>query len=137
MSELHNHILLYAKHWYGHSNNKMNDLKALIARVCCLYIEHVSDRDVHGILVEMFNEHITNSYDRNDGLKEMLGWELGREDKLIPDRPAESVILGKLAITTVEQIDISAKFNDICFSKVDRETCDNCHRKENCKLRFV
>ncbi len=146
MSQVINQILLYSKHWYGHSKNEDSstniifDLKHLIARTCMLHFESVSSQDVRGLLVDAFNHFVTNEFVRNQALIEMLGWKWGRlEDgsSEFQDRKPEEVIIGCLMVVDGDYVDFKEKFEDLCFSKVDRETCDNCHRKENCKLRFV
>jgi len=144
MSQVLNQILLYSKHWYGHSTNEdgstniIFDLKHLIAKTCMLNVEHVSIADVRGLLVDAFNNFVTNEFVRNHALTEMLGWKLGRADGYgFQDRKPEEVIISSLMVVDGGYVDFKEKFEDLCFSKVDRETCDNCHRKENCKLRFV
>jgi hypothetical protein len=153
MSQVLNQILLYSKHWYGHSTNEdgstniIFDLKHLIAKTCMLNVEHVSIADVRGLLVDAFNHFVTNEFVRNQALTEMLGWKWGRlEDghSDFQDRKPEEVILSSLMVVDGDYVDFKEKFEDLCFSKVDRETCDDCHRKrdkihwnKDCQWRFV
>jgi len=126
MSTLHNHILLYCKHWYGHSENRINDLKVLISKVCWIDVEHISDKDVMQILADMFSEYVTNPYEKNEALKEMLGWRFGREESnMLKDRMPEEVIMGHLSITKADAVRLEDKFNDIDFSNVNTEQPSN------------
>lgn len=56
ISELSQHIILYAKSWYEKSGNQVEDLRQLTSRFCLVDDRYISDGDVYRNVTEAFVE---------------------------------------------------------------------------------
>jgi hypothetical protein len=133
MGTFDNHIILYAKHWYGTSFNNeaggqylVNDLKTLMARFYGNEEKHIADSDVKSAVLSAF-DRFYQSGDRLEALKEAFGWRYGRDGGMLDDREAISVMVGKLCITDGNYAFLKEKYEDVCFTR-DKKGCDGCHR---------
>jgi hypothetical protein len=112
-----NQIILYAKHWYGRSDNIINDLKEVICKCC--WLDSVSDRDVMELLSRTFSVYCTE-HDRSEGLFEMLGWKWkGFSENL--QRTPEQVMIGKLSIVKGEYVNKAEMMDDFKVADLDKE----------------
>jgi hypothetical protein len=95
------HVILYAKGWYGRSDNGIiSDLSALLAAYSNIAPEHVSKNDVIEFIIHAFVRTAKN-IDLYEGIREIL----------IPPFPADSpyhrnpeeVMLGKISIWSPDE----------------------------------
>lgn len=99
------HIILYAKGWYGKSENGIiSDIKQLLAAYA--RIDQVSDHDVWEMLCRAAAKYLPefSEQSRHEYLMDMLGkkWT-GFNEQL--NRKPEEVIIGMLSVTDGEVID--------------------------------
>jgi len=104
-----NQFIIYAKNWYGKTDDPISDLKRIVAIQCGIYYNQVSERDVWHFLAEGADHVLRNTHPGRgtDFILEMLGQKWGPNDMLT--RPAIAVILGNLSILKAEAMDISEK----------------------------
>jgi hypothetical protein len=92
------HVILYAKHWYGHSEKgSIEDLKALLAEYSGLEMQHISDRYIMEFIIHTFIETSTSqAIDLFDALQELL-CPVYKDMQ----RQPEQILLGKIAISPI------------------------------------
>jgi len=135
MGTFANHIILYAKHWYGSSYNGeedqsehvLNDLRKLQARFYGLEEEHVRNNDVRASILEVFLKY-AKPHDQREGLKEAFGWYWGRDNTVVNDRAAETVMISKLGIVDGEYAYLPELYPDICFDRDKGKKCEECDK---------
>ena len=140
MGTFANHIILYAKNWYGSSYNGeedqvpfiLNDLRKLQARFSGIEEKHIGDNDVRGFILEAFDKYVTSLMDRKEGLAEAFGWRWGRKNRPpLNDRDPIIVMIGKLSIVKGEYAYLSELYPDICFDRDRGKKCEECHRSNH------
>lgn len=93
-----NHVILYAKHWYGHSENgTVKDLKVLLSEYSGLDLQYISRRDILEFLIHTF---IKTSASQTPNLFEAL------QELICPvfkdmQRQPEEILCGKIAISPI------------------------------------
>jgi len=125
-----NQFIIYAKNWYGKTNDPISDLKRIVAIQCGIYYNQVSERDVWHFLAEGADHVLRNIHPGRgtDFILEMLGQKWGLNDMLT--RPAIAVILDNLSILKAEEFDFSEKREGF---RVDVPLVyRNCYRCEAC-----
>jgi len=137
MNTFANHIVMYAKNWYGSSYNGqkgsqyiLDDLKALLSRWSWVAEKDISNIDIQHFLIRTFNECVTNEHVKNEKLAEMLGWKYGRNDGIMSDREPEVVIIGALSCVEGHYIYLPDIFEDVCFDRDRGVDCKDCHRSK-------
>jgi len=104
-----NQIILYAKNWYGRSENIIEDIKTIISKEC--YIDHVTDYDVYQCLCNVFAEYATkNPVICSQTIMELIG------KYFINCRKPEQIIIGQLSIIDGEFVNMKEK-KDYKFGK--------------------
>ena len=132
-----NQVVIYAKGWYGHGKNIIDDLKHIFGKYNGgIPIEHVSDRDMWQILCMTFEEFVP-LFDRQEALPDILGKRWGKE---ILQRKPEEIMIGKISIIKGELFNIDEKMNfsldNKChhFCNIHRQYIKNCGCKCNCEI---
>ena len=125
MNSCTEHIILYAKHWYGNSGNIMADLKQLLAEVTGVPTECATDNFVYEALANAWAEisPALTEMDRREGILEMLGWKWKGWSESLTRKP-EEVLIGKLSILDPKKV----KFVE--GDKVDRSRMANISFKD-------
>jgi len=114
------HIILYAKGWYGRSGNILQDIAELLKVYAGL--SEPSIRDAKEVLCSAFAEYgRDNYYDMFEAVYEITGWKW--ESFPPVKRTPEQVMIGKLSIIDGEYVDTSEKLN-VDFSKSPHHISD-------------
>ena len=104
---LANQVIIYAKNWYGSSDNIIEDIKKLTCHFCALRPEQTSDKEVWRILTTTFSDYVTNEFDRREALLHILSRHLGANPSFVPS--PEEAMIGALSITEGGTVDMSKK----------------------------
>jgi len=146
-----NHIILYAKNWYGSSYNGeekqapsiLNDIRKLQARFFMLEEKYVTDKDVQGVILDTFLE-FARLHDQKEGLREAFGWYWGRDRNIVSDREPVVVMIAKLGIVKGKFAYLPELYEDICYDRdkgLDCATCDRARIPDtewnSCKLSIA
>lgn len=103
------HIILYAKGWYGKGEHILKDLSILLM----MYSNSPSPSigDAKEMLCRTYAEYGSkNSFDLFEAIYEIAGWKWENWSK-IGNRAPEQVMIGKLSIIDGEYVDPSQKLN--------------------------
>jgi len=100
------HIMWYAKGWYGRSEKgTMHDLAIILGEVTGTSTEYMSEDDVHRCLAYAWAE-VSRALPQavvNDATLEMLGWKwIGWNESFT--RKPEDVLIGKLSIVSPRDV---------------------------------
>lgn len=110
-SGITNQVIIYAKNWYGKTDDPIADLKEIICKCCELKPEHVSDADVKMSIIRAFEKY-AREYDRIEALERGLG--LNSIDIL--NYNIYKGMLGKLSIILGKYVNMDEKL-DMSFNK--------------------
>lgn len=100
------HIMWYAKNWYGKSEKGiMHDLAIILGEVTLTPTEYMSEGDVHRCLAYAWAE-VSRAFPQsvlNDATLEMLGWKWLGWNPCMTRKP-EEVIVGKLSTVSPRDV---------------------------------
>lgn len=104
-----NQVIIYSKHWYGRTDNIIDDLKRLLAEYTGNNIDIISEHDIWQILTATFEEFVP-LYARQEALFEMLGKKWAGFAEYL-NRTPEQIMVGNLTICKGECADMSKKMD--------------------------
>lgn len=98
--EFTDHVILYAKGWYGKSNNGIiSDLSVLLSKYSNIEGEYISKRDIMEFIISAFVKTTQSTpINISDALKEILIPLFPVDSKYF--RSPESILIGKISVWT-------------------------------------
>ena len=125
---MNTHIIRYAKHHYGHSNSKVEDLKILIGKWSGIPADTLTLRDVMECVYDVWLE-VARSCDKNSLMRELFftshhrAWGEPIPLGVANAELAISVMLGAISVIPVQGLEFEDKF-DIDFRESEVESHD-------------
>jgi len=107
---IQNQILIYAKNWYGSTNDAIKDIRVIISQYTGCELKYINDKDAQANIIGAFETYCP-TYDRIEALMTGLGVK-----KLFTNHQPDiyDLMLAKLSCTLGSCVDMEKKL-DISF----------------------
>lgn len=107
---LRDHIVLYAKGWYGFSKDGIiSDISRLMSRYCLIDVGDINKKEVMDVLVSAFVETVENKHDMKEAIKKFF---MTPEKDGIFYRTPEDLMVGAIS-TSLPDSDFPYTFEDL------------------------
>ena len=106
------HVVLYAKGWYGETNNIIDDLRKLLSEYSMLEPQFLPDNDIREFIVETFVATV-RPHLQTRILTEAFGWSWHPENLR---RSSEETLIGNISVCEGEWA-----HRDLIFQKFARK----------------
>jgi hypothetical protein len=122
MGYINTHIIRYAKNHYGHSVDRISDLKVLISKWSGTDEEYISEREVMECVYNVWCNIQVSRFDREALMREMFYTSHHRttENDVCRVSDAIKILLGGMSPIAIKDLpELEEKYSDINFTPID------------------